>query len=748
MTLAIILVLLRGLLVPTEQEVRPPVHVAIQAADVEALGGWPLDRKWYAIALQNLKQGGAKRVFIDIAFPKADLAHPESDEFFVHELQAYDDVFVLAAPPRGSGDSVQVLGRHALPQRRTFGPFSESLTLRNGMLVLDVATDGGAFVHKLLPPSLPDRTLLVEVPEVPPAPDYVFRRVVQGNLDVVGRDVLISLDYPGVTSYVVPEEGTAPISTAALQLYVARQTHAGAFYVSWADWKWALLVLLVGAPALVVLRRRTVRSVLGGAVLSLGLGLGILWGLPGIGVYVPVAWYGMLVVPGGLLAYAAWRWGQRPGPVVPTPTTASSPQPDAVPQVELNALRYKLQFYESLEEPGPPENLQADTGAAGILYHPDSPLGSLLRKARQIAGVDMPVLLLGESGTGKELLARYLHAQSPRAAAPFVAVNCASFNENLIESELFGHEAGAFTGARQRKIGRFERADGGTLFLDEIAETSPAVQVKLLRVLQEGVFERVGGSDPIAVSVRVIAATHQDLQGAIEDRRLREDLYYRLNGVALCLPPLRDRPMDIEHLFRAFLRAHDAGLRVSPALVEWLREQPWPGNVRELQAATERAVLNAHLKGRSFLIPRDFELEEAAMTPTPPPDELADSVLTSLRYHGFEHGSISAVADELSIHRVTVTEYLRGWVIRFMHQHDLDTDRVARALRGGSHISNEEVFVRRVEQYMSTIESRICDGIDRDETDDEIWLGRFKNTQGAFEDDLKHLIQMFRTVPQ
>lgn len=748
MKLAIILVLLGGLLGPAEQEVRPTVHVAIQASDIEALGGWPLDRKWYAIALQNLKQRGVQRIFIDIAFPKADLAHPESDEFFFHELQAYDDVFVLAAPFHSAGDSVQVLGHHALPQRRTFGPFSESFALRDGMLVLDAATDDGAFVHALLPPSLPGRPLLVKMPEAPPVPDHAFLRAVQGHLDAAGRDVLISLDYPGVTSYVVPEGGSAPISTAVLQLYAARKMHAGAYYVSWAGWKLALLMLLAGSPVLVLLRSRAVSVILVCAVLSLVLCLGVLWGLPGVGVYVPEAWYGVLLVPVGLLAYVGWQRARLSPPAASTPSAPHMPTHSTAPQVELNALRYKLQFYESLDEPDPPEDLQVDAGEAGILIHPDSPLVGLFRKARQVAKADMPVLLLGESGTGKELLARYLHAQSPRASEPFVAVNCASFNENLIESELFGHEAGAFTGATQRKIGRFERADGGTLFLDEIAETSLAVQVKLLRVLQEGIIERVGGSDSIAVSVRVVAATHQDLHAAIEERQFREDLYYRLNGVALCLPPLRDRPMDIEYLFRAFLREHKAGLRISPALLDWLCQQLWPGNVRELQAATERAVLNARLKSRTFLIPRDFELEEAAMAPTPPPDELSDKVLASLRYHGFEHGSISTVADELSIHRVTVTEYLRGWVIRFMHQRDLDQSLVAQALRGDSHLDNEEIFERRVEQYMSTIQSRILDGIERNETDDEIWLGRFKNTQGAFEDDLKQLIQMFRTVPQ
>jgi len=215
---------------------------------------------------------------------------------------------------------------------------------------------------------------------------------------------------------------------------------------------------------------------------------------------------------------------------------------------------------------------------------------------KQAAPSTATVLLLGESGTGKELFARALHDPSARPAGPVVPVNCAAIPETILESELFGYERGAFTGAIARKEGRFERASGGTLFLDEVGEMSPSVQVKLLRVLQEGEIERLGGSGPIKVDVRLVAATNRDLKKLVEEGRFREDLYYRLNVVQLVLPALRERREDITLLADHFLRmyAHKnqkpmAGF--SKAALERLEGYAWPGNVRELENAIERAVV-------------------------------------------------------------------------------------------------------------------------------------------------------------
>jgi len=235
-------------------------------------------------------------------------------------------------------------------------------------------------------------------------------------------------------------------------------------------------------------------------------------------------------------------------------------------------------------------------------------LEKTLKQARAVAVTTATVLLMGENGTGKEMLARAIHEESQRAGAPFVAVSCAALPESLIESELFGHEKGAFTGATQARKARFELADGGTLFLDEIGEMTPGVQVKLLRVLQERQFERVGGTKTVEVDIRLIAASNRDLEAEVESGRFRRDLYYRLNVVPLVLPPLRTRQEDIPLLATHFAEkaAEKHGRKASeldPELLDALVEYDWPGNVRELENLIERLVVltTAERLGVEFL---------------------------------------------------------------------------------------------------------------------------------------------------
>ena len=228
----------------------------------------------------------------------------------------------------------------------------------------------------------------------------------------------------------------------------------------------------------------------------------------------------------------------------------------------------------------------------------DKRMMDLIEICQRAASSKATVLIRGESGTGKELYARYIHSQSLQREGPFVAVNCASLPETLFESELFGHEKGAFTGALGRKIGKFELAHGGTLLLDEISEMSPFLQAKILRVLQESEVDRIGGKEPIPVDVRVIATTNRDLDVSIKKGEFREDLYYRLNILSFRLPPLRERAGDIDLLVTHFLKKYAEQYKsqvrsVSESASIWMRKQPWQGNVRELKNLMERAVLMA-----------------------------------------------------------------------------------------------------------------------------------------------------------
>ena len=217
----------------------------------------------------------------------------------------------------------------------------------------------------------------------------------------------------------------------------------------------------------------------------------------------------------------------------------------------------------------------------------------VLEVAEAVARSEATVLIQGESGTGKELIARFVHASSPRSNQPFVAVNCAALPESLLESELFGHEKGAFTGAQNRKIGKFEMAHGGTILLDEISEMELALQAKLLRVLQEREVDRVGGKDPVSIDVRVLATTNRNLEDSVREGKFRADLYYRLNVIPLTLPPLRERKSDIKVLTEYFMRQFlgDNAPRLSDQVLEALLNHPWPGNIRELQNAVQRAAI-------------------------------------------------------------------------------------------------------------------------------------------------------------
>jgi len=243
------------------------------------------------------------------------------------------------------------------------------------------------------------------------------------------------------------------------------------------------------------------------------------------------------------------------------------------------------------------EELTALRGADGVVGHSEALL-DVVATARKVARHPSTVLVTGESGTGKELIARLIHTSSPRAGAAFVAVNCAAIPEALLESELFGHARGAFTGASQERAGLFEEADGGTIFLDEIGELPLALQVKLLRVLQEGEIRRVGENGSRPVDVRVVAATSRDLEAEVAAGRFRSDLYYRVNVVRLHLPPLRERRDDVAELARHFLARHAQRLKVAPptlgaAALRALTEYGWPGNVRELENAIERSLVLA-----------------------------------------------------------------------------------------------------------------------------------------------------------
>ena len=269
-------------------------------------------------------------------------------------------------------------------------------------------------------------------------------------------------------------------------------------------------------------------------------------------------------------------------------------KPFDVPEL-LSILRRALQTAASMRELVPTEGKISGEEKSPGLIGASPAMQKIYKLVGQVARSDAAVLLIGESGTGKELVARAIYANSSRAARPYVAINCAAIPDALLESELFGHERGAFTGALGQRIGKFERADGGTIFLDEIGDMPLALQAKLLRVLQNGEFQRVGGDQTLRTQVRVIAATNRDLAIMVKEKSFREDLFYRINVVQIQLPPLRDRPEDVLPLAEHFLKRaeKERGLKFSAATKKALQAWSWPGNVRELENVVSRAVVCA-----------------------------------------------------------------------------------------------------------------------------------------------------------
>jgi two-component system response regulator FlrC len=294
--------------------------------------------------------------------------------------------------------------------------------------------------------------------------------------------------------------------------------------------------------------------------------------------------------------------------------------------------------------------LAAVADDARDLVYRDEAMAKLVKLAAQVAASDASILITGESGTGKEMLARFVHEKSPRAAKPFVCVNCAAIPENLLESELFGHEKGAFTGAIARRIGKFEEATGGTLLLDEISEMDVRLQSKLLRALQERVIDRVGGTRPVPVDIRVIATSNRDLVEEVKTGGFREDLLYRLNVVNLKIPPLRARPADILELAEHFARryAETNGLPLRALSIEARHElmrARWPGNVRELENTIHRAVLLAageEIGADAIRLPDGSRLDEGPRGAVGHAAQVADQVAT-----GFVGRTVAEVERDL-----------------------------------------------------------------------------------------------------
>ena len=337
----------------------------------------------------------------------------------------------------------------------------------------------------------------------------------------------------------------------------------------------------------------------------------------------------------------------------------------------------------------------------GIIYSSSS-IAQVVELIKKAAPTDTTILITGESGTGKELVAKAIHLLSKRKDKNFISVNCAALQDSLLESELFGHERGAFTGAVADRQGRFELADNGTIFLDEIGETSENFQAKMLRVLQSGEIEKVGSTKAYKVDVRVVAATNKNLSELVKTKKFREDLFYRLNVINIELPPLRERKEDINVLAKSFIESEAADMQISIAALQALNDYNWKGNVRELESVIKRAVIFANSEKRNMIqltdLPKEI-VKEATYN-------FEDIVLESLRGKKFSHSSIIETAKELgNINRTMISENLRGVVLKSLVESEFNIEKAITLISGTEDIDTNERVRSKIQTFLGNIEN-------------------------------------------
>jgi len=338
-----------------------------------------------------------------------------------------------------------------------------------------------------------------------------------------------------------------------------------------------------------------------------------------------------------------------------------------------------------------------------IMCSANSPMIKVLAELTRIAKTDEPVLITGESGTGKELIAKAIHQKSERKDKPIIIVNCGALSESLLESELFGHKKGAFTGANNTKIGFFEAADKGTILLDEITETSPSFQAKLLRILQDGFFFKVGSTEVQKVNVRVIAATNKNIEEIIELHKFRQDLYFRLNVLPVHLPPLRDRIDDILLLLHFFLKNNK--IKISSSALQLLKSYFWPGNIRELQNISARMKL----LDEGSIVTSNWIKQHLSLNSQPTQsDSLDDEILILFRELDFRNDANSIIAQKVgNLHRSRITEYLKGKTFQFFFEEEFNMDKAIRRFNPEPDEQLDERIRNRMIKYLKYLSNKL-----------------------------------------
>ena len=670
----------------------------------DIFGSWPINRKWHALLIDKLERLQAKKIVYDFDFKYSDNRYKESDQLLFEKISNNKSVYIQSNSVEK--DSAIILGNKKINKSSTYNPFINYRIIDNDIVKYE--TNNNDLLNKWTD----DKTLYLKLHalDIKKLDALQFLKSDSLNYLIANKTVFVGSNIEGVSSYFALST-LGNTSTTELRALIYKNILTNNLIYKLSDW----FIILLFPIFLFVVNIRTQLKVPYGLLITCLSALLFLLDF----LILSIIFKFVLL----LLNILLWAF-------------IFKQQKLKITKPEM--LRTDINLKNSNEEEEKNYNQVSETDYSyinkykieNIIVSKSSPLIPILKKVELISNKDISVLIYGESGTGKELIANLIHKLSNRSNSSFFAVNCAALSETLLESELFGHESGAFTGASKRKVGRFEHANGGTIFLDEIAETSLNFQVKLLRVLQEKYIERVGSNEKIAIDVRVIAASNKNIDDLIAEGKFREDLYYRLNGIELKIPALRDRSKDIATLCRFFLNNDD--IILSDDTVSYLKMQYWNGNVRELKTAVERAKINSENAKRDYVIPSDFELKGKIQVNKLNKGELADKILNLYKALDFKHRASSEIADELGIHRVTVSEYLKAWILYYYNQADKDLDKAVKLLSVNKLSAEKSDKLRK--KITETIKSI------------KIKLKRFETENISFEQGTKLYFKSFPSI--
>jgi transcriptional regulator with GAF, ATPase, and Fis domain len=640
-------------------------------------GNWPINRKWHALMIDKLFANNAKQIIYDFDFKYKQLKHEESDQLLYDKLFANENIYIQSAD--FDKDSISILGERTFKKNKIFNPFINYGLIGHQLLDYQAGTndlferwsDQNHFLIDLKPITIKKIDAIA------------FLKSDSLNNLITNNTIFVGSNIEGISSYFsLPSIGN--ISTTELRAYIYHKLINNQFIYYTSN---IYMITLFFIVIIAFWYRKYLRIIHAGFI-----------GLFSLVLLVSNIFYISIVFKLGIMILNLIIW------FLTFKNSKQRRNKDIEQKNHSIPDKKEDQNYEILSDQD--YSYVEKYKTQNIIVSKNSPLIPILKKVEMISNKDISVLVYGESGTGKELIAKLIHHLSNQSESSFFAINCGALSETLLESELFGHEAAAFTGATKRKVGRFEYANGGTIFLDEIAETSLNFQVKLLRVLQEKYIERVGSNEKIKINVRVIAATNKNVDELISAGKFREDLYYRLNGIELNIPSLRERGDDIAVLTSFFLE--NENITLSEDIVSYLKLQHWNGNIRELKTAVERAKINSENAKRSYLIPNDFELKGKIVAKKLDKDDLAEKILNLYKAYDYKHRASTEIAGELNIHRVTVSEYLKGWYIHFYNQANMDIEEAV-VLLTNSNNKNEDYhrLSKKMKQTVDSVKTKL-----------------------------------------